>query len=229
MKLIKYILALTIHGFVISCGNYIQQSEPNDPTKWSEVETVTSNDQQLNVSASTSTSDNAYETPAIGNLFLGVTAQEFESSKKIFLKNRPILNGLTIQKIIPILNNNKVERIIVVSKMHKCPCYDWIRGSFNHLYWSSLYLDKYGSLDTIIHGKHISVYDDFPINPTASDFDFGQEYKRDIVEELYSRRYKELVDAFSVIIITNHHIEDSLFHVRENVRNDARQSDISII
>lgn len=235
MRLIKYILALTTLGFVISCGNYSQQSEPTEQTKWSEVKATTGNDQQLNVSASTSTSNNAYKTPAIGNLYFGVTAQEFESAKKIFLKNTPTLNGLAIQKIIPVLNNNKVERIIVVSPTHKYPGNDWRgnRGYYDHLceydYWSSLYLQKYGSLDTIIRGKDIYVRDDFPINPTASDFAFGQEYERNIIEEYYARRHKELIDAFSVIIITNHHIADSLSIVRKQQSFDTWQSDISTI
>lgn len=236
MRFNKYILALTTLGLVISCGNYNQQLEPTVQTKESGVETTTGNDQQqLNVSSSASTPDNAYKTPAIGNLYLGVNAQEFESAKEIFLKNNPTLNGLTIQKIIPILNNNKIERIIVVSKIHKYPGNDW-RGSFgyfDHLceydYWSSLYLHKYGSLDTTIHGKDIYVRDDFPINPTAYVFAFGQEYERDLIEEFYARRHKELVDAFSVIIITNHHIADSLSRVRKQQSYDAWQSDISTI
>ena len=236
MRFNKYILALTTLGLVISCGNYNQQSEPIVQTKESDVETTTGNDQQqLNVSASSSTPNNAYKTPAIGNLYFGVTIQEFESAKKIFIKNSPTLNGLTIQKIIPVLNNNKVERIIVVSKMHKYPGNDWRgdRGYFDHLceydYWTSLYLHKYGARDTIIRGKDIYVRDDFPINPTASDFAFGQEYERDYIEEHYARRNKELVDAFSVIIITNHHIADSLSRVRMQQSYDAWQSDISTI
>lgn len=76
-----------------------------------------------------------YTTPAIGNLYLGVSLSEFIQQKSIFLKNTPSLGGLRIVDITPVVYSDRVEIIIIRSETYLNP---------ENGKWCSLYADKYG-------------------------------------------------------------------------------------
>lgn len=95
-----------------------------------------------------------YATPAIGNLYLGVSLSEFTQQKNLFLKNTPSLGGLRIVDITPVVYSDKVEIIIIRSETYLKP---------ENGKWNSLYSDKYGYgnnySDWLHDGKEYNIED----------------------------------------------------------------------
>lgn len=176
-----------------------------------------------------------YSTPAIGNLYLGVSLDEFEKQKTVFLKNTPQLAGQKIMQIIPLLYNDKVERIVLVSEKHMH--YDTFQknNTTTTSYWENLYDEKYGKGKwKEMNGKYYSVNDGVikPLPYKEFLFEKCEEFEKAALQNV-SIKYEQQVfiqhlncyryDAHSIIIITNKPLYDSLSLVRDKQDREERE------
>lgn len=185
-----------------------------------------------------------HETPAIGNLYLGVSLSEFEKQKRIFLTNTPQLAGLKIIEIIPLLYNDKVERIVIISEKHLY--YETFQDRISTTsYWKNLYDEKYGKgIWNEMNGKIYSVSDDVvkPLPYREFLFERTEEFEKAALQNVYIRDEQRVLiqhlncyrfDAHSIITITNKPLYDSVSIARDRQDREEREkkhlNDLNVI
>lgn len=144
----------------------------------------------------------------IGEFYLGMTPEEFNIAKSLFLKEHSSLAGIEIAKIQGYFYNNQLVRVIITSKEHL----NWIGGdgeNYTCTAWTDLYESKYNEfhgrdlfnsgLDASIFSKErclIIVSDKDLINdlPTYWDYDLNFE-NIDSNSMLTKRLEKELEES----------------------------------
>lgn len=185
-----------------------------------------------------------HETPAIGNLYLGVSLSEFEKQKRIFLTNTPQLAGLKIIEIIPLLYNDKVERIVIISEKHLY--YETFQDRISTTsYWKNLYDEKYGKGNwNEMNGKIYSVSDDVvkPLPYREFLFERTEEFEKAALQNVYIRDEQRVLiqhlncyrfDAHSIITITNKPLYDSVSIARDRQDREEREkkhlNDLNVI
>ena len=185
-----------------------------------------------------------HETPAICNLYLGVSLSEFEKQKRIFLTNTPQLAGLKIIEIIPLLYNDKVERIVIISEKHLY--YETFQDRISTTsYWKNLYDEKYGKGNwNEMNGKIYSVSDDVvkPLPYREFLFERTEEFEKAALQNVYIRDEQRVLiqhlncyrfDAHSIITITNKPLYDSVSIARDRQDREEREkkhlNDLNVI
>lgn len=98
--------------------------------------------------------DACYLTPAIGNLYLGVTLDKFKKAKDLFLKDTPHLAGHQIEFVIPSnVIDNRVEEIMILSSEYKL--------KYSYTPWANLYKEKYHFVDDrFVHNGKLFIVED---------------------------------------------------------------------
>ena len=118
---------------VMACTQKKQQVAPIQPTQQeSEVEM----DKEHNKTKQSK------DSTAIGNICLNVTKEEFESQKKIFMKETPELGGLKIKSVSGLFYDNRLAAVQIISQQqdfHK-------KGGIAINGWHMMYYEKYGKL-----------------------------------------------------------------------------------
>ena len=132
MKKIDIILAFAIITLtVIACTQKKQQVVSIHPT------------QQINEAEKDKEHNKAIQSKdstAIGNICLNVTKEEFESQRKIFMKETPKLGGLKIKSVSGLFYDNRLAAVQIISQQqdyHK-------KGGFAIDGWYMMYYEKYG-------------------------------------------------------------------------------------
>lgn len=246
--IIKQIVGLLLIAIVmVSCEN--KKPAKKDPYKkfykefYKESE---SKDKQI-VNTPPKKQPNPYNTPAIGNLYLGVTLSEFEEQRDIFLSNVTQLAGLKIDTIIPLLYRDKVERIVVISEKH---IYHEAFQTFKNkisttAYWKNLYDEKYGKDNwEEMNGRYYSVNDGViePLPYTEFLFESTKEYEEATLQNIKTRNERRIINHYincyeyethSVIIITNKIAYDAALNARDEKSKDdlkkQHQYDLNVI
>lgn len=219
---------------IVSCDNNISTIENNNPTTNTTAIKQTYTIKQVD----------PYETPAIGNLYLGVSLSEFEKQKRIFLTNTPQLAGLKIIEIIPLLYNDKVERIVIISEKHLY--YETFQDRTSTTsYWKNLYDEKYGKGNwNEMNGKIYSVSDDVvkPLPYREFLFERTEEFEKATLQNMYIKDEQRVLiqhlncyryDAHSIISITNKPLYDSVSIARDKQDREEREkkhlNDLNVI
>ena len=79
------------------------------------------------------------DSTAIGNICLNVTKEEFESQKKIFMKETPELGGLKIKSVSGLFYDNRLAAVQIISQQQ-----DYHKKGSSIDGWSMMYYEKYG-------------------------------------------------------------------------------------
>lgn len=207
-------------------------------------EIITTKDTIANVPTASLKQVDPYSTPAIGNLYLGVSLSEFEKQKRIFLTNTPQLAGLKIIEIIPLLYNDKVERIVIISEKHLY--YETFQDRISTTsYWKNLYDEKYGKGNwNEMNGKIYSVSDDVvkPLPYREFLFERTEEFEKAALQNVFIRDEQRVLiqhlncyrfDAHSIITITNKPLYDSVSIARDRQDREEREkkhlNDLNVI
>ncbi len=190
---------------------------------------------------------NPYNTPAIGNLYLGVTMSEFEEQRDIFLSKVNQLAGLKIDTIIPLLYRDKVERIVLISEKHTYhEAFQTFKNKISTTaYWKNLYDEKYGKDNwEEMNGRYYSVNDGViePLPYTEFLFESTKEYEEAVLQNIKTRNEQRVINHYlncyeyethSVIIITNKIAFDAALNARDEKSKDdlkrQHQEDLNVI
>lgn len=136
MKKIVIVLSIAIITLIVmSCTQNKQQVASIQSTQpKSESEKVKGNDKK------TRDTQNK-DCMAIGNICLNVTKEEFESQRKIFLRDTPELSGLKIKSVNGLFYDDRLAAVQIVSQQqeyHK-------KGGIATDGWFIMYYEKYGN------------------------------------------------------------------------------------
>lgn len=136
MKKFDIGLAIVIITFtMMACSQKKQQVASVQPTKpKSEAERVKEQNKTI------SNSQNQ-DCTAIGNIYLNITREEFESQRKIFMKETPELGGLKINSVNGLFYDDRLAAVQIISQQqdyHK-------KGGIAIDGWYLLYHEKYGN------------------------------------------------------------------------------------
>ncbi len=116
---------------VMACTQKKQQVESIQPTQ-TESKVGMDKEHKKTIQSKDST--------AIGNICLNVTKEEFESQKKIFMKETPELGGLKIKSVSGLFYDNRLAAVQIISQQqdfHK-------KGGIAINGWYMMYYEKYG-------------------------------------------------------------------------------------
>ena len=136
MKKIVIVLSIAIITLIVmSCTQNKQQVASIQSTQpKSEAEKVKGNNKK------TSDTQNK-DCMAIGNICLNVTKEEFESQRKIFIRDTPELSGLKIKSVNGLFYDDRLAAVQIVSQQqeyHK-------KGGIATDGWFIMYYEKYGN------------------------------------------------------------------------------------
>ena len=232
---------------MVSCEN--KKPAKKDPYKdfYKEFYKESNSKNQRNENTPPKKQPNPYNTPAIGNLYLGVSLSEFEEQRDIFLTKVPQLAGLKIDTIIPLLYRDKVERIVIISEKHLF--YEAFQTFKNKMtttaYWKNLYDEKYGTDNwEEMNGKYYSVNDGViqPLPYTEFLFESTKEFDEAVLQNVKARSEQRVInhrlncyeyETHSVIVITNKTAFDAAMNARdEKTKDDLKkqhQDDLKVI
>lgn len=115
---------------VMACTQKKQQVESIQPTQ-TESKVGMDKEHKKTIQSKDST--------AIGNICLNVTKEEFESQKKIFMKETPELGGLKIKSVSGLFYDNRLAAIQIISQQQDFHKKGGIANG-----WYMMYYEKYG-------------------------------------------------------------------------------------
>jgi len=176
---------------VIACTQKKQQVESIQPTQ-TESKVGMDKEHKKTIQSKDST--------AIGNICLNVTKEEFESQKKIFMKETPELGGLKIKSVSGLFYDNRLAAVQIISQQQ-----DYHKKGTSIDGWSMMYYEKYGIqhisnrnkfnfekglkaiavTDLSATDKPFSSFEQFMENPFNTCYKKEQLYSEDDIDSIF--------------------------------------------
>lgn len=189
--------------------------------------------------------DNKSDNVAIGDVCFGMNRQEVRDAWHKFRCENAVLGGITVDKMHDYYYDNKLIRLIVVSKGYRSGMYRTLEGGLYYAdCWTTLYNEKYGNhakevtdllaswgegwnegvKDLVIKrgNVRIVVADNVISNnlPKKIDFDNPEQFEREFLKERLGikKDFHQGQNMYSIIDIVN----DSVYSL---LVDNARQRD----